>query len=529
MKTRKLAVVTICIGDFFQKLAKLTHPSIKAYAERIGADFIILNESQKAMSHPDWEKFQIFDLLSKYRRIAYLDTDLIVREDCPDLFKMVPEDHIGAFNEAPFTLGRVESLREVMRQYGMQPQITNKYFNMGVFVISENNQYLLVRPEKEFNSFFAQGYLNALLLRYGAKMFELPYTMNRMCCMDQLTGEDRHASHIIHYAGQEQESIQNLVIKDLRTWRVGSPKHQYKSHILIDVQGGMGDQVCAEPAIRYLKEHLAPNDEIILKTHFPRLFEHLNLPVYDHDKVPFEPDICYYYVYSTPGPDRPLWNFLPHVFCHPVDYCAIAITKRILPNADKQIKLKVKKEEIQQVQRLANRKDLKNLIVVHPGRHWPSKTFPTKWWEYLILELSQHNKVCIIGKDIDDEVGYVPVNVANKNIINLRDRLNLGQLIALISKAKMLISNDSGPVHLAGAFDNQIVVIATCKHPDHTVPFREGGMTHKVKAFYKGPVIDLTKTKPNMIAGKSIDIPEKNIINYIPEISAILNYVKQVK
>ena len=64
----KFAVVTIACGDAYQKIAKLTHPTIKAYADKIGAEFIVIDKSDR--SSPHWMKFQLHDLLNQYDRIV---------------------------------------------------------------------------------------------------------------------------------------------------------------------------------------------------------------------------------------------------------------------------------------------------------------------------------------------------------------------------------------------------------------------------------------------------------------------------
>ena len=123
-----------------------------------------------------------------------------------------------------------------------------------------------------------------------------------------------------------------------------------------------------------------------------------------------------------------------------------------------------------------------------------SKTFPKQWWNAVIDGLVNRGiPVCIIGKtgspgvlDLDDKAG----------VINLVDLLDLGGLTALLSQAKVLLSNDSGPVHLAGAFDNWIVAIPTVKHPDHFLPFRNGVTSYKTVAPMKKLVLDAFSTAP---------------------------------
>ena len=90
-------ILTIAVGDAYQRMSALTHPAIKKYAEKIGADFQCITESD--CSTPHWAKFEIYNLLNKYERILYIDTDILVREDTPNLFEIVPQNELGMFNE----------------------------------------------------------------------------------------------------------------------------------------------------------------------------------------------------------------------------------------------------------------------------------------------------------------------------------------------------------------------------------------------------------------------------------------------
>ena len=63
----KNAIFTICVGKDYQKMSEATHLNIRAYADRIGADFIVISESK--CSSPHWEKLlAITELLKKYDR-----------------------------------------------------------------------------------------------------------------------------------------------------------------------------------------------------------------------------------------------------------------------------------------------------------------------------------------------------------------------------------------------------------------------------------------------------------------------------
>jgi len=213
----KNAIVTICMGEKYQKIGELTHPTIQSYAEKIGADFIVLSEKNIAQTTPHWEKFAIKNFLNKYHRIIYFDTDIIIREDCPDLFGIVPEDSLGVFNEAPFTDGRVTTIYQACKEYETTlPNWDGQYFNSGVMVVSRYHKDLFKKPEKEIFNFYEQSYLNIMIAKMKIKTFEITHKFNRMCCMDGKTGEERFDTYAIHYAGVPDVSIlPGLIAKDL--------------------------------------------------------------------------------------------------------------------------------------------------------------------------------------------------------------------------------------------------------------------------------------------------------------------------
>jgi lipopolysaccharide biosynthesis glycosyltransferase len=514
-------VLTIAVGELYQKIGTHTHPTLKAYADRIGADFLCIDESN--CSTPHWMKFEIFNLLNKYERIIYLDTDLIVRDDCPDLFEVVPVSELGMFNEAQFTGGRQTAMYEICKAYDtVLPDWDGKYYNSGVMVISRTHKYLFKKPDEEEFGFYEQSYLNLRIAQKEIWMCDLEYQFNRMGCMDAVTGEERHASYIIHYAGCPQpESLLTLIPQDLAKWK--DSDYEYRRHLFIDVQGGLGDQIDAEPAIRFMKENVYPDDDIVIATHFSGIFEHLDLPVYEHGEFMREQDTPYKQMLTLPGPGLIQWSIVSNLLCHTVDYISMALLRRTLPIRDKRIKLSVKMKDVVNLIEIIGIQDLSKLVLVHAGRHWDSKTFPDSWWQEVIDGLHAAGlPVCIIGKQDylrgtnEIERGTVELEIRD-GMIDTRTLLDLGSLIALISQARVLITNDSCPVHIAGAFENHIILIPTCKHPDHLLPFRRGGQQYwKATALYKRLVCDDFDTRPTTVHGASGEFTPGDIMDYLP-------------
>lgn len=59
----------------------------------------------------------------------------------------------------------------------------------------------------------------------------------------------------------------------------------------------------------------------------------------------------------------------------------------------------------------------------------------------------------------------------NANITNLIGKTSLKQLLAILEKAVVLVSPDSGPAHLATTVDTPVIGLYACANPDRTGPY----------------------------------------------------------
>ena len=177
--TKKYAVVTIAIGDYYQKLAKTTHPLIKNYTIKINADFIVWKDSGN-WTLPHYRKLDIKDLLHKYDRVLYIDTDILIRDDAPNLFDIVPEDSVGMLNEAQFTERSLGMFQSFCAEVGYPLKNWNgKYYNSGVMVISRQHHAMLESPPKEFNHFFMRCILLQQMATDAMTMFYFDRILKR--------------------------------------------------------------------------------------------------------------------------------------------------------------------------------------------------------------------------------------------------------------------------------------------------------------------------------------------------------------
>ena len=106
------------------------------------------------------------------------------------------------------------------------------------------------------------------------------------------------------------------------------------------------------------------------------------------------------------------------------------------------------------------------LLAVHPFSSTPVKRWPAERYRQLIrLATDQlRARVVVVGgpETRDDVSTLLPTE---GRAVNLVGRLTLRQLAGLLQRARLLVSNDSGPVHLASAVGTRTVVLFGAAHP----------------------------------------------------------------
>lgn len=306
------------------------------------------------------------------------------------------------------------------------------------------------------------------------------------------------------------------------------------TNFLIKTWGGLGDQVCAEPIIRYALNNFQKDGvSISLASECPELFTHLKFKkVYDLRKE--KPDFSKYLVFNTiEPPTHFLWLYMSHLLTHCVDFSSICAFRLMLPIQDKEIRLKGsfskrKASSIAiQVQELLS-KDKKKLVFLHAGRHWPSKTFPKKWWDSVITKLIKCDKIpVLIGKDTDDNRGTVDVNT--DSCLDLRNKLTIKELIYFLQKAYIVITNDSSPLHIAASGKAHIGFIASCKHPDYITHWRRGKWGWRMKNFSKDGIWNYTNNNPSREDTYEVgECSPELMAKILPDPSEIENWVRSL-
>lgn len=117
--------------------------------------------------------------------------------------------------------------------------------------------------------------------------------------------------------------------------------------------------------------------------------------------------------------------------------------------------LPVTERDVEEVRTVLPDLEDHHIAVIHPGatdvrRHWPTKNF-ARVADFLV---DKGMTVCINGAGNNENAIAEEIisEMNNKtNVYNLSDQLSINGLVGLLSKAELMVSNDSGPLHLSYA------------------------------------------------------------------------------
>ena len=108
-----------------------------------------------------------------------------------------------------------------------------------------------------------------------------------------------------------------------------------------------------------------------------------------------------------------------------------------------------------------NLKGPHKIVALHPWTSDPVKQWPYERFRELAGRLirEQGNPVVIVGGKEELTKSEELFGNIDGNLVNLTGRTTLRQLAAVLKRCKLLISGDSGPVHLASAVSTQVLAI----------------------------------------------------------------------
>jgi len=115
-------------------------------------------------------------------------------------------------------------------------------------------------------------------------------------------------------------------------------------------------------------------------------------------------------------------------------------------------------------------------ITVAPAARWKSKTWPPAFFEEaikIVWRKIPDLQVLIIGDESERSVGNQLFHSCRDygRIVNLMGETELGTLVEILRHTQSMLTNDSGPMHLAAALGRPVVAVFGPTDPGKTGPY----------------------------------------------------------
>ena len=133
-----------------------------------------------------------------------------------------------------------------------------------------------------------------------------------------------------------------------------------------------------------------------------------------------------------------------------------------LPVSDEQIRLQPTAQARAMVDALLNERDKRILVVnVNAGPTFIERRWPAERFSQLTTTLAADGAIDIVFTGEASEREYVESVLAkipnSSRCVNLAGRLTVDELLAVLERAELVVSNDTGPLHLAAGVGTPVV------------------------------------------------------------------------
>ena len=142
-----------------------------------------------------------------------------------------------------------------------------------------------------------------------------------------------------------------------------------------------------------------------------------------------------------------------------------------------------------------------------PGSAHADKCWPIQRFALLADKISSQFHLSIVAVGTEPETDTIEnlKNLANTPIANLAGRTSISELIALLKAAALVVSNDTGPGHIAAALGVPIVMLFGRSNPARVAPYQRPQSVVAIEPDKRPPQPDSPEPKHNI---NNITVPQ---------------------
>jgi lipopolysaccharide heptosyltransferase II len=117
-------------------------------------------------------------------------------------------------------------------------------------------------------------------------------------------------------------------------------------------------------------------------------------------------------------------------------------------------------------------------VGLQPGARWRNKRWPVESYARLVQLLHRDRpwlKFAVLGSEDDRELGQALVAAAPGSVVDLTGRTSLPEMVEWVRRFEVLVTNDTGPMHVAAAVKTPVVALFGPTEPSRTGPYGQMG------------------------------------------------------
>jgi heptosyltransferase-1 len=120
------------------------------------------------------------------------------------------------------------------------------------------------------------------------------------------------------------------------------------------------------------------------------------------------------------------------------------------------------------------------IVVLHPAARWPTKLWESARWRDLASALCRDGAGVVVTGAAEDRAMAAAIGEGlNPAPRSLAGRVSLKQLVAVLRSADLMITVDSGPMHIAAVVGTPVLALFGATDPARTGPLGTGYVLHR--------------------------------------------------
>ncbi len=115
-------------------------------------------------------------------------------------------------------------------------------------------------------------------------------------------------------------------------------------------------------------------------------------------------------------------------------------------------------------------------IILHPGARWLNKRWPVEYFVELVKRLAATEKswrFAILGSSNEADLGARIASSLPERCQDLTGQTSLPEMVEWIRFSQLMVTNDTGPMHVAAALGKPVVALFGPTHPSRTGPYHQ--------------------------------------------------------